>query len=86
MIDRFIVCAERQTDQIRRRVTDGETIPHCEKLFSIFEEHTWRINKGKAGVLLESGLNVCAVKDRFGFIPHRRVMEYESSVTFLGEK
>ncbi len=32
--------AERQIDQIRRRVIGGETIPQDEKVFSIFEEHT----------------------------------------------
>jgi len=80
MINGFIVHAERQIDQIRRRVIDGETIPHCEKLFSIFEEHTKWINKGKAGVPQELGLNVCVVKDQFGFILHCRVMESESDV------
>ena len=32
--------AMRQIDQTRRRVLEGETIPHTEKVFSIFEEHT----------------------------------------------
>ena len=36
----YIAHAERQIDQIRRRVIEGETIPHHEKVFSIFEEHT----------------------------------------------
>ncbi len=43
--------AERQIDQIRRRVIGGERIPHDEKVFSIFEEHTQWIRKGKAEVL-----------------------------------
>ncbi len=76
----YIAHAERQIDQIRRRVINGETIPHNEKVFSIFEEHTKWIVKGKAGVPWESGLNVCIVKDQFGFILHHRVMENESDV------
>ena len=32
--------AERQIDQIRRRALLGETIPHAEKVFSLFERHT----------------------------------------------
>ncbi len=76
----YIAHAERQIDQIRRRVIEGETIPHHEKVFSIFEEHTKWIRKGKAGVPWESGMNVCAVKDQFGFIPHYRVTEDESDV------
>jgi len=76
----YIAHAERQIDQIRRRVINGATIPHNEKVFSIFEEHTQWIVKGKAGVPQESGLNVCIVKDQFRFILHHRVMENESDV------
>jgi hypothetical protein len=73
-----IAHAERQIDQIRRRVIEGETIPHEEKVFSIFEEHTEWIKKGKAGVPVELGLRVCIVKDQFGFILHYRVMQNET--------
>ena len=36
-IQEFIAHAERQIDQIRRRVVEGESIPHHEKVFSIFQ-------------------------------------------------
>ena len=78
VIKGYITHAERQIDQLRRRVIDGETIPHHEKVFSIFEEHTKWIVKGKAGVPQELGMNVCIVKDQFGFILHYHVMENES--------
>ena len=77
-IQEFIAHAERQIDQIRRRVVEGESIPHHEKVFSIFEEHTEWISKGKAGVSQELGLRVCIVKDQFGFILHHRVMRNET--------
>lgn len=77
-IEKYISHAERQIDQIRRRVIEGETIPHNEKVFSIFEEHTEWISKGKAGVPQELGLKVCVVKDQFGFILHHRVMQNET--------
>ena len=77
-INRYIAHAERQMDQIRRRVVEGEKIPHKEKVFSIFEEHTEWISKGKAGVSQELGLKVCIVKDQFGFILHHRVMQNET--------
>jgi hypothetical protein len=77
-IQRYIAHAERQIDQIRRRVVEGKTIPHHEKVFSIFEEHTEWISKGKAGVSQELGLKVCIVKDQFGFILHHRVMQNET--------
>ena len=77
-IQRFVDHAERQIDQIRRRVAEGESIPHKEKVFSPLEEHTEWIVKGKAGVPVELGLNVCVVKDRFGFVLHSRVMQSET--------
>jgi hypothetical protein len=77
-IKTYIAHAERQIDQIRRRVIEGETIPHDEKVFSIFKEHTEWISKGKAGVPQELGLKVCVVKDQFGFILHHRVMQKET--------
>jgi IS5 family transposase len=77
-IQRYMAHAERQMDQIRRRVVEGETIPHHEKVFSLFEEHTEWINKGKAGVSQELGLKVCVVKDQYGFILHHRVMQHET--------
>ncbi len=77
-IENFIAHAERQIDQIHRRVILGEKIPHAEKVFSIFEEHTEWISKGKAGVPVELGLKVCVLEDQYGFILHHRVMEHET--------
>jgi len=74
-LDGYMAHAERQIDQIRRRVLQGETIPHAEKVFSIFQPHTEWIVKGKAGVPMELGLRVCVVEDQHGFILHHQVME-----------
>ena len=49
-VERFRTHGYRQIDQIRRRIMEGEKIPHVEKIFSVFEEHTEWISKGKAGV------------------------------------
>ena len=70
----YLVHAERQIDQIRRRVLQGETIPHGEKVFSIFQPHTEWISKGKAGVPVELGLRVAVVEDQHRFILHHQVM------------
>lgn len=70
--------AERQIDQIKRRVMDDEKIPHAEKVFSLFEPHTEWISKGKAGVPVELGLRVCIMEDTHGFILHHRVMQKET--------
>lgn len=74
-IEEFIVHAKRQIDQIQRRVTKGETIPHDEKVFSLFQPHTKWVSKGKAGVPVELGLPVCIVEDQNQFILHHQVME-----------
>jgi len=57
-IEHYIQHAQRQIDQIDRRVLNGEVIPHDEKVFSIFEEHTEWVCKGKAGVPVELGVRV----------------------------
>jgi len=67
--------AKRQIDQIERRVMKGETLPHDEKVFSLFEPHTEWISKGKAGVPVELGVRVAVVESREGFILHHQVME-----------
>ena len=74
-LDEFMRHAERQIDQIDRRVLQGEIIPHEEKVFSLFQPHTEWISKGKAGVPVELGLRVCVVEDQHRFILNHQVME-----------
>ncbi len=71
----YIEHAQRQIDQIERRVFQGEKIPHNEKVFSIFEPHTEWISKGKSGVPQELGVKVVIVEDQYQFILHHEVME-----------
>lgn len=77
-IQHFLEHAERQINQIDRRVIKGEQIPHDEKVFSLFEEHTEWVNKGKAGVPVELGLKVCILSDQIGFILHHHVMQKQT--------
>jgi hypothetical protein len=77
-IEEYIGHAQRQIDQIRRRVVLDEKIAHEEKVFSIFEPHTEWISKGKAGVPQELGLKVCVLKDQYGFVLHHRVMQQQT--------
>ena len=74
----FIRHAQRQMDQIERRVIGGEAIPHEEKVFSIFQPHTEWISKGKAGVPVELGLKVCVVEDTQGYLLHHQVMHRQT--------
>lgn len=77
-IDGFMQHAIRQIDQTQRRVMQGETIPHAEKVFSIFEPHTEWISKGKAGVPVELGVRVCVLEDQHQFILHHQVMQKQT--------
>ena len=64
VITTFIRHAERQVNQISRRIFDDEKIPHTEKVFSVFKEHTEWISKGKAEVPQEFGLRVAVMTDQ----------------------
>ncbi len=73
-IRRLIGHVPRLAFQIARRVLKEEAVPHGEKLFSIFEEHTRWIAKGKAGKPVELGVPVCIVEDGGGFILDHEIM------------
>ena len=77
-IEGFMAHADRQIDQVRRRVIEGAVIGHEEKVFSIFESHTEWISKGKAGVPVELGVKVCILEDQHQFILHHQVMQRQS--------
>lgn len=77
-VEQYAAHAERQINQIRRRVIHDETIAHHEKVFSIFEPHTEWISKGKARAPQELGLKVCILEDQHGFILHHLVMRKQT--------
>ena len=73
-LSKFYQYGIKLIDQIERRAIKGEVIPHEEKIFSLFQEHTEWVVKGKAGVQVELGLRVGIVADQHGFILHHQVM------------
>jgi hypothetical protein len=79
-IKEFMDHARRQLDRVDRRVIQGKTIPHPEKVFSIFKPYTEWISKGKAGVPVELGVMVSIVEDQHRFILHHRVLQQEADV------
>lgn len=76
-IIKFTDYGKRLIDLTTRRIIHEEKIPHDEKFFSIFEEYTEWISKGKAGVPQELGLKVCIIEDQFGFMLNHRIMQNE---------
>ena len=79
-IERLLAHTRRQVEQIERRVLKRETIPHGEKVFSIFEEHTRWCAKGKPGRTVELGVPVAVVESEQQFVLHWQVMWEEQDV------
>ena len=79
-IEEYIRHAERQIDQICRRVVFDEKIPHREKVFSIFQPHTEWISKGKVSAPVELGHKVLITTDQDSLILDYKVMTQSSDV------
>ena len=75
---RYMDFLDKFIDQLDRRVLQGETIPHEEKLFSIFEEYTEWITKGKLHPNVELGKKLAITTDQYNLIVDYRVMEEQS--------
>jgi len=58
-----------------RRVMQGESVPNCEKLFSLFEPDTELIKRGKAAKPNEFGHKVLVIEDALGYICHYQVLD-----------
>jgi len=64
----YVALTERVCDNARRRVLEGVTLAHDEKIFSIFEPHTELIKRGKQPVPIQFGHNVLVIEDAAGFV------------------
>jgi len=62
-------------DQTRRRVMDGEQVPPDEKVYSIFEDHTQLIKRGKQRKPVEFGHKVFLAESSQGLITDYQVLE-----------
>ena len=83
----FIARTVRVQDTARRRVLNGEAVPHEDKLFSIFEPHTQLYRRGKAGQPVQFGRLVMFYEDGAGFITHHCVMSrFESDCDVVVEQ
>lgn len=71
----FIDMLDKHVDLVERRLLKGETIPHEEKMFSLFETHTQWISKGKAGCPVELGRKLLITTDQHHLILDYRIMD-----------
>lgn len=74
-LDYFHTMMMKQFDLVERRLVQGETIPHKEKVFSLFEPHTEFIKKGKLFPPVELGHKLLLTTDQHELILDYRVME-----------
>ena len=79
-INKFTDYGVRLVDLIIRRVVSEEKIPHEEKFFSIFEEYTEWISKGKRNPFVEPGHRVMKKTDENSLILDYKVMLGEEDV------
>jgi IS5 family transposase len=66
---------EKVIDQTRRRVLDGEQVPANEKVYSIFEDHTQLIKRGKERKPVEFGHKVFLAESAQGLITDYQGLE-----------
>ncbi len=69
--------AKKFTDQIERRLIKKEVIPASEKIYSIFEEHTEWITKGKLNKKVELGHLLLMTTDQHQLIVDYKIMQGE---------
>jgi IS5 family transposase len=70
----YLPLVHRIADQADRRVLQGIKLAADEKLYSLFEEHTELIQRGKAGKSIEFGHKVLLAQTGEKFIHHYQVM------------
>jgi hypothetical protein len=77
-LERFMGLLQKHIGLLERRILKGEEIPHSEKMFSIFEEYTEWITKGKMRPNVELGKKVAITTDQFHLILDYLVMDHEA--------
>jgi len=68
----------KHIDLVDRRLIKGETIPHHEKLFSIFQPYTEFIKKGKMRPNVEIGKKLAITTDQFDMIVDYQIAQKEA--------
>jgi len=58
----YLPIERRIINQAERRVLNGEQVPSAEKVYSLFEDHTELLKRGKAGKSIEFGHKILLVE------------------------
>ena len=73
-LEYFMQLLAKHINLVDRRILQGETIPHEEKMFSIFETYTEWVKKGKSRPNVELGKKLCITTDQFDLIVDYQLM------------
>jgi hypothetical protein len=76
-LEYFLGLMGKHVDLVDRRVLKGEKIPHTEKLFSIFEQYTEWVKKGKMRPNVELGKKLLITTDQSGLIMDYQLLNEE---------
>jgi IS5 family transposase len=76
-LEYFMILLKKHIDLVDRRILKGETIPHEEKMFSIFETYTEWVKKGKSRPNVELGKKLSITTDQFNLIVDYQIMNEE---------
>lgn len=68
----------KHIDLVDRRLLQGEVIPHEEKIFSIFQDYTEFIKKGKLRPNVEIGKKIAITTDQFDLIVDHQIANRQS--------
>ena len=82
-LKRYLPIEKKIISQAERRVIMGEQVPSTEKVYSLFEEHTELIKRGKAGKPIEFGHKVLLAETGEKFIIHYETMPQQKADTEL---
>ena len=73
-LDHYLTMMAPAIDQCERRILKGENVDACEKIVSIFEEHTDIIRRGKSSSSTEFGHKVLFTAGKTGLITQYKVL------------
>lgn len=82
-LQHYLPIEQKIISQAERRVIMGEQVPSTEKVYSLFEEHTELIKRGKAGKPIEFGHKVLLAETGEKFIIHYETMPRQKADTEL---
>jgi hypothetical protein len=76
-LENYMKLLSKHIDLVERRIIKGESIPHSEKMMSIFETYTEWVVKGKTRPSVELGKNVSVTSDQYDLTVYHKVMNEE---------